>query len=138
LLGATALTCLFASAIIPESAFAQATVADLAPDIPAGSEMLLEADTLIYDNNDDTVTASGSVRIDYGGNRLVANRVTYDRRSRRLLASGDVQIVDAEGTTIYSDQMDVTDDFGDGFVNALRVQTVDKTYFAAASGAAAS
>lgn len=134
LLGATALTCLFASAIIPESAFAQATVADLAPDIPAGSEMLLEADTLIYDNNDDTVTASGSVRIDYGGNRLVANQVTYDRRSRRLIATGNVQIVDTDGTTIYSDQMDVTDDFGDGFVNALRVQTVDKTYFAAESG----
>ena len=59
LLGATALSCLFASAVIPESAFAQ-TVADLAPDIPEGSEMLLEADTLIYDNNDDTVTASRS------------------------------------------------------------------------------
>ncbi|HEY6631671.1 MAG TPA: LPS-assembly protein LptD, partial [Rhizobiaceae bacterium] len=106
----------------------------MAPEIPAGSEMLLEADTLIYDNNDDTVTASGGVRIDYGGNKLVANRVTYDRGSRRLIASGDVQIVDSEGTTIYSDQVDVTDDFGDGFVNALRVQTVDKTYFAAESG----
>ena len=133
LLSATAVTCLFSYAIIPESVFAQ-TVADIAPEIPAGSEMLLEADTLIYDNNDDTVTASGGVRIDYGGNRLVANKVTYDRRSRRLLASGDVQVVDADGTTIYSDQIDVTDDFGDGFVNALRVQTVDKTYFAAESG----
>ena len=133
LLGATALSCLFASAVIPESAFAQ-TVADLAPDIPEGSEMLLEADTLIYDNNDDTVTASGSVRIDYGGNRLVANQVSYDRRSRRLVALGNVQIVDAEGTTVYSDKIDITDDFGDGFVDALRVETVDKTYFAAESG----
>ena len=97
-------------------------------------EMLLEADTLIYDNNDETVTASGNVRIDYGGNRLVANRVTYDRRTRRLIASGNVQIVDQDGTTIYSDKIDITDDFGDGFVNALRVETVDKTYFAAESG----
>jgi LPS-assembly protein len=134
LLSATALTYLFASAIIPESTFAQQTVSDLAPDIAEGSEMLLEADTLIYDNNDDTVTASGSVRIDYGGNKLVANQVTYDRRSRRLVASGNVQIVDPEGTTVYSDTIDVTDDFGDGFVNALRVETVDKTYFAAESG----
>ncbi|MEP9388306.1 LPS-assembly protein LptD [Mesorhizobium sp. KR9-304] len=96
--------------------------------------MLLEADTLIYDNNDETVTASGSVRIDYGGNKLVANQVTYDRRSRRLIATGDVQIVDPQGTTVYSDKIDITDDFGDGFVNALRVETVDKTYFAAESG----
>ena len=117
----------------PESAFAQA-IADLAPDVPDGSEMLLEADTLIYDNNDDTVTASGGVKIDYGGNKLVANQVTYDRRSRRLIASGDVQIVDPEGTTVYSETIDITDDFGDGFVNTLRVETVDKTYFAAESG----
>ena len=133
LLGATALTCLFAYALPPELAFAQ-SIADLAPDVPDGSEMLLEADTLIYDNNDDTVTASGNVKIDYGGNKLVANQVTYDRRSRRLIASGDVQIVDPEGTTVYSETIDITDDFGDGFVNTLRVETVDKTYFAAESG----
>ena len=75
----------------------------------------------------------GGVRIDYGGNRLVAERVTYDRASRRLIASGNVQIVDPDGTKIYSDEIDVTDDFADGFVNALRVETVDKTYFAAES-----
>ncbi len=132
LLGATAISCVFAFAFVPFPSFAQ-TVADLAPDIAAGTEMLLEADTLIYDNNDDSVTASGSVRIDYGGNKLVANRVTYDRKSRRLIASGNVEIVDPSGTKIYSDKIDITDDFGDGFVNALRVETVDKTYFAAES-----
>ena len=30
-------------------------------------------------------------------------------------------------------QIDITDDFADGFVNALRVETIDKTYFAAES-----
>ncbi|MEW9807508.1 LPS-assembly protein LptD [Mesorhizobium marinum] len=96
--------------------------------------MLLEADTLIYDNNDDSVTAAGGVRIDYGGHKLVANQVTYNRNSRRLVASGNVEVVNPDGTKIYSDTIDVTDDFGDGFVNALRVETVDETYFAAESG----
>lgn len=132
LLGATALACIFAGAVIPAPTHAQ-TIADLAPDIPAGTDMLLEADTLIYDNNDESVTASGSVRIDYGGNRLVANSVTYDRKSRRLIASGNVEVIESSGTKIYSDKIDITDDFGDGFVNALRVETVDKTYFAAES-----
>ncbi len=132
LLGATAISCVFAFALVPETSLAQ-TVADLAPDIAAGAEMLLEADTLIYDNNEDSVTASGGVRIDYGGNKLVANQVTYDRRTRRLLAIGDVQIVQTDGTKVFSEKIDITDDFGDGFVNALRVETVDKTYFAAES-----
>ena len=133
LLGATALTWVLSSILPFESAFAQA-LPDIASGVPEGSEMLLEADTLIYDNNDETVTASGGVRIDYGGNKLVANQVSYDRRTRRVVASGNVQIVDPKGTIIYSETVDVTDDFGDGFVNALRVETVDKTYFAAESG----
>ncbi len=131
LLRATALSCLFAGALVPAS-LAQSLV-DLAPSVPADSQMLLEADTLIYDNNDDTVTASGGVRIDYGGNRLVAERVTYDRASRRLIAAGGVQIVDQDGNIVHSDRIDVTDDFGTGFVNALRVETVDRTWFAAES-----
>jgi len=132
LLCATALSCVAAGLLFPAKAFAQ-SIADLAPDIAPDTQMLLEADTLIYDNNDDTVTASGRVRIDYGGNRLVADRVSYDRRSRRLIARGNVQVVDPQGTTAYADEIDVTDDFADGFLNALRVETVDKTYFAAES-----
>ncbi|MEP9371131.1 LPS-assembly protein LptD [Mesorhizobium sp. KR1-2] len=95
--------------------------------------MLLEADTLVYDHDKNTVTAVGGVRIDYGGNRLVAQRVAYDRNTGRLVASGNVEIVDSNGTKIYSDEIDVTDDFANGFVNALRVETIDKTYFAAES-----
>ncbi|MDW6021276.1 LPS-assembly protein LptD [Mesorhizobium sp. BAC0120] len=95
--------------------------------------MLLEADTLVYDNDKNTVTAVGGVRIDYGGNRLVANRVVYDRKTGRVVASGNVQIIDSSGTKIYSEEIDITDDFSDGFANALRVETTDKTYFAAES-----
>ncbi len=133
LYGATALACLFAYALPAAPAFAQ-DVQSLKPDIPAGSQMLMEADTLVYDNDANTVTAVGGVQIDYGGNRLVAQRVAYDRKSSRLVASGNVQVVNSDGTKMYSEEIDVTDDFADGFINALRVETVDKTYFAAESG----
>ncbi|MCO5159718.1 MAG: LPS-assembly protein LptD [Mesorhizobium sp.] len=95
--------------------------------------MLLEADTLIYDNDKEQVTAAGSVQIEYNGNRIVAQRVTYDRKTGRVIATGNVELVDRQGTKIYSDEVDITDDFRDGFVNALRVETADKTYFAAES-----
>ncbi len=132
LLGATALACLFAVALPTAPAFAQ-TVADLAPSVPEGAQMLLEADTLVYDNDANTVTAVGGVQIDYAGNRLVAQRVTYDRKTSRLIASGNVEVVNSDGTKIFSQEIDITDDFADGFVNTLRIETVDKTYFAAES-----
>jgi LPS-assembly protein len=133
LVGATALGLLFAFAAGPSATGLAQPVDALAPDIPSDAQMLLEADTLVYDNDQQTITAVGGVRIDYAGNRLVAQRVTYNQRTARLIASGNVEIIDSEGTKIQSDQIDVTDDFRDGFVNALRVETPDKTYFGAQS-----
>jgi LPS-assembly protein len=128
----SALACLLACGLPSQSAFAQ-SLPDLSEKTPSGSQMLLESDTLVYDNDKQTVTAVGGVQIDYGGNRLVAQRVEYDRKTKRLVASGEVQIVESDGTKINSDHIDITDDFADGFVNALRVETLDKTYFAAES-----
>src|SRR5690606_17488807 len=97
------------------------------------AEMLLEADTIVYDNDRNTITAVGGVQIDYDGSRLVAQRVTYDRATSRLIATGNVEVVDSQGTRIFSDEIDVTDDFRDAFVRTLRVETADETYFAAES-----
>src|SRR5690606_15328442 len=67
------------------------------------------------------------------GTRLVARSVRFDRNTSRLIASGDVQIVDPEGNVSFADEIDVTDDMRDGFVNALRIETSDRTFFAAES-----
>lgn len=132
LYGASALACLLACAVPMTPALAQ-DVTDMASKVPAGTQMLLAADTLVYNNDNQTVTAVGAVQIDYGGNRLVAQRVVYDRNTKRLVASGAVEIVNSDGTKINSDHIDITDDFADGFVNALRVETPEKAYFAAES-----
>ncbi|MBZ9905123.1 LPS-assembly protein LptD [Mesorhizobium sp. BR115XR7A] len=131
LYAASALACLLACGV-PLPAFAQ-EVGNLATSVPSGSQMLLAADTLEYNNDNQTVTAVGGVQIDYGGNRLVAQKVVYNRNTKRMVASGNVEIVNSDGTKINSQHIDITDDFADGFVNALRVETVDKAYFAAES-----
>ncbi|MBZ9884230.1 LPS-assembly protein LptD [Mesorhizobium sp. CA10] len=130
LYGATALACLFACAVPTAAALAQQITAK---SVPSGTQMLLAADTLVYDNDKHTVTAVGGVQIDYGGNKLVAQRVVYNRDTKRLVASGAVELINSDGTKVNSDHIDITDDFADGFVNALRVETIDKAYFAAES-----
>ena len=95
--------------------------------------MLLEADELIYDRDGSTISAVGSVRIEYDGNQLVGKKVTYNQKTGRLLAEGNVEIIQPDGNRIYADKIDITDDFKDGFVNALRVETTDNTRFAAES-----
>ncbi len=132
LAGATALACALVGVALPGGAWAQSIDLDRA-NVSPDAELLLEADTLVYDNDRNTITAEGGVRIDYDGHRLVARRIVYNRATARLIASGDVEIVDRQGTRIHTDEIDITDDFRDAFVRTLRVETVDKAYFAADS-----
>jgi LPS-assembly protein len=97
------------------------------------AKMLLEADQLVYNQDENTVAAVGGVRIAYNGYTLVARRVTYSRTSGRVIAAGDVEIVEPNGSRIFAEEIDITDDFRDGFVTSLRVETADNTRFAAES-----
>ncbi|MGY6710488.1 MAG: LPS-assembly protein LptD [Rhizobiaceae bacterium] len=133
LAGVAATACLAGlGAFAPPVAHAQQ--ADLGFTPSPGAQMLLEADTLIQDNDRNTISAVGGVQIDYDGIRLVAQRVTYDRNTNRLIAFGGVEIVDRDGNRFLADEIDITDDFRDGFVQTLRVETADNTFFAAESG----
>ncbi|WOC15115.1 LPS-assembly protein LptD [Pseudochrobactrum sp. MP213Fo] len=136
----TALACIFSTSVmmsLSTAAFSQ----DAVPGSEFGSQyqtnpdakMLLQADNLIVDRDQNTVTAAGNVQIEYDGNRLVARQVVYNQATKRMVAKGNVEIVERDGNKIYSDEMDVTDDFRDGFVNGLRVETTDDTRFAAES-----
>ena len=66
---------------------------------------------------------SADVQLDYDGYKVVAERVSYNQRTRRVIASGNVEIIEPDGNRIYADRIDLTDDFADGFVDALRVET---------------
>jgi LPS-assembly protein len=130
----TALGLIFLLALHPATVMAQsADVLGSSAKIAPNAQMLLEADELVYNQDADTISAAGGVRIEYGGNHLVAKKVTYNQKSGRLLAEGNVEIIQPDGNRIYADKIDITDDFKDGFVNALRIETIDNTRFAAES-----
>ncbi len=133
LAGATALGLLAGLALIPASPALAQDLSKLAAKTDPNAQMLLESDTLVYDNDRQIVRAVGSVQIDYDGNRLVAREVIYNQKTRRVKAIGNVELIEKDGNRIYADEMDVTDDFGNGFINALRVETTDNTRFAAES-----
>ena len=102
-------------------------------DAPAAQnqQMLVESDQMVYDHDNDTVSAVGNVQIYYRGYTLEAEKVTYIRGSGRLLASGHVKLIDPTGLVTRGDQLDLTEDFADGFVTSLEVETPERTYFSA-------
>ncbi|KAA0970215.1 LPS-assembly protein LptD [Aureimonas fodinaquatilis] len=117
-----------------DAGYAQESLESLGANvnIEAGEQLFLEADTVSYDSESATVTASGGVQIDYGQYKLVAREIVYDQNLKRLVAVGDVELLEPGGNKVYADAIDVTDDFADGFIEALRIETPDNTRLAAA------
>ena len=92
----------------PRGAHGRARRACLRPDamsitdalgakVAPGEQMLVESDQLVYDYDNNTVSAVGNVRIYYGGYTLEAEKVTYNRRRGRLIATGRVKLTDPTG-----------------------------------------
>lgn len=120
-------------ALLSHSFFADSADAQAISQSDPEAQLFLTADELIYDNDNEMVTARGNVQLEYDGRNVVADRVSYNQVTRRVRAFGNVEILEPGGNRTYAQEIDITDDFGEGFVNALRVETPDNTRLAAES-----
>jgi LPS-assembly protein len=94
-------------------------------------QMLVQAREINYDYTNHKVSAVGGVQIYYGGSTIEADRVIYDQTNKRLRAEGNVRLTEDSGNVTYGEVMDLTDDYRDGFVDSLRLDTPDETRMAA-------
>jgi LPS-assembly protein len=114
---------LLAAGSVP--ALAQATLNEaIGARAQSGSgedRLLVDAKEIVYDNDRNTIAASGDVQMNYQGRTLQADRVTYDRNTGRVFAEGNARLTDATGTVATGDRFELTDDFKNGFIDSLRV-----------------
>lgn len=103
------------------------------PPRPAKNDgqMLVQATEVDYDYNNQRVSAVGNVQMFYNGTSIEADKVIYDQKTKRLHAEGNIRLTDAEGKVTYANIMDLSDDYRDGFVDSLRVDSADATRMAA-------
>ncbi len=93
--------------------------------------MLVQATEVDYDYNNLRIAAVGNVQLFYNGTSVEADKVIYDQKTKRLHAEGNIRMTDAEGKITYANIVDLSDDYRDGFVDSLRVDTEDQTRMAA-------
>ena len=111
-----------------------------AQDAPAAAvEPMVDfsANQVIYDSNADLVTAAGQVRMSREGNFLAANQVSWDRKSGRVVAEGDVVVVNPEGDKLVGDRVELTDTLRDGTIDNLLARLESGGRIAAARGSRA-
>jgi LPS-assembly protein len=115
----------------PNLAVAQSQF-DLKPKIDSTLPMLLQADQMVYDNQNNRVIAKGNVEIYYNNYTLLADKVVYDRGNNLLKAEGNVRIKEPNGALINTNRITLTDDFRDGFIQSLKIVTQQDVRIAAA------
>lgn len=101
------------------------------PPASSTGQMLVQATEVDYDYNNSRVSAVGNVQMFYNGTSLQADKVIYDQKTKRLHAEGNIRLEDADGKITYANILDLSDDYRDGFVDSLRVDTADQTRMAA-------
>lgn len=79
----------------------------------------LEADAVSYDDNADTITASGNVVLRRSGQSVRSNQIVYDRKTGTIVASGNVRAVDADGNQLYTEKVELTDELKAGAMQNL-------------------
>ena len=95
------------------------------------AQMLVRADELQYDNTNNRILAVGNVQIYYLGSSLEADKVVYEQVTKRMRAEGNARLTEADGKVVHGEIIDLTDQFRDGFVDSLQLESADRTRFAA-------
>jgi LPS-assembly protein len=98
---------------------------------PNDGQMLVQATEVDYDYNNSRVSAVGNVQLFYNGTSVEADKVIYDQKTKRLHAEGNIRMTDVDGKITYANILDLSDDYRDGFVDSLHVDTADATRMAA-------
>ncbi len=116
---------------IPSAAMAQelsrpdedAPITQAPPEPAAASDdtvpVAFEADVVEYDEKGDNVTASGNVVMRREGQSVRADSVTWNRQTGKIVATGNVRLVDERGNQLFSDEVELTDELKSGMLQNL-------------------
>ena len=83
--------------------------------------MNVEATYLTYNSATKVATAEGRVVITYGPYVLVASEVTYDQDDDILRATGSIRMREPGGNILEADLLELQNKFRDGFAEHLRL-----------------
>lgn len=90
----------------------EAAPAPAAPRVPT---VVLDADNIFVNEAENTVIAEGNVEAKYEGRILLADRLVYNRETDKVRATGNIVIIDADGTESFADEIETDSNLADGY-----------------------
>ena len=112
---------------------AQTTQAQTAPAVPDG-EVSFAADGANYDDSNETVSVFGNVVMRRGNQSIRADQLTWNRRTGEIVAQGNIRFVDADGNQLFTERLELTDEFKAGAMENMLYVLREGGRLAAQSG----
>ncbi len=92
---------------------------------------LLIADEVVYDQDLETVTATGNVEISSDGRVLKADTVSYSQRDGVVTASGNISLIEATGEIVFANYLRLDEKLRTGFIENVNMLMTDNSRLAA-------
>ncbi|MEO5374163.1 MAG: LPS assembly protein LptD [Alphaproteobacteria bacterium] len=93
--------------------------------------VLITADEMDYDRELGTATARGHVEVTYQDRVLLADTVSYNSRQDVVTASGNVSLVNPDGSVMFAEYTELTGDLKKGIAKNIRLLMADRSRVAA-------
>ncbi|MBA4767474.1 MAG: LPS-assembly protein LptD, partial [Porphyrobacter sp.] len=87
----------------------------------APQQIDFESRELSYNEQTDTVTARGDVILRSEDRSVRADEVVWDRKSGKIIATGNIRLVDDAGNQLFTDQVELTEEFDTGAMSELLI-----------------
>lgn len=94
----------------------------------------LQADSLVHNQDGESVTASGDVILKQSGKTVKADQIIYHINQDKVVATGSVVFIDVNGDTHKADSFEFNNALQDGFVEKLTTLLADGSRLKASNG----
>ena len=101
---------------------------------PTGDQVSFAADGANYNDADQTVSVSGNVVMRRGDQSIRADQLVWNRRTGEIVAQGNIRFVDADGNQLFTDRLELTDEFKAGAMTNMLYVLREGGRLAAQSG----
>lgn len=94
---------------------------------PQRHDPLIESDDISFDENTNIITATGNVEIGTQDRVLRADKVVYNKTTDIVVATGNVALMESSGEVMFVDDLEVTSDLKEGFLNHIGILFPDNS-----------
>ena len=98
-------------------------------------QITFEASGANYDDANNTVSVSGNVILRRGDQSIRADQLTWNRATGEIVAQGNIRFVDEDGNQLFTERLELTDEFKAGAMENMLYVLREGGRLAAQSGA---